>query len=196
MMQFEYAAGATPLDPDEIDGLIPNHISTHTLLNEWEATNILKADKWLFSNKSHGNFLTLAFTKLLHEKMFDETWEWAGKIRLTEKNIGFSPPYTITTDLNNLLEDVRFQIINQSFLIDEVAYRFHHRLVHIHPFPNGNGRHARLMTDFLLAQAGRARFTWGRQKLEAEGPMRTRYINALKLADKHDYSALAKFVRS
>lgn len=194
-MKFEYPLGATPLDPDEIDGLIPSHITIQSQLNEWEAANILKAEIWLFSNSNHGDFMSIDFTRLLHARMFDDTWTWAGMFRLTERNIGVSP-FTITTDLNNLLEDVRYQVIHESFPIDEIAYRFHHRLVAIHPFPNGNGRHARLMTDLLLVQAGEPRFTWGKQRLEAEGPVRKQYILALQDADKHDYAALAKFVRT
>jgi Fic-DOC domain mobile mystery protein B len=194
-MKFEYPSGATPLDPNEIDGLIPSHISKQSELNEWEANNILKAENWLFSKTNHGNFLTIDYVKLIHKKMFDDTWKWAGQFRSTERNIGVYP-YKITTDLNNLLEDVRCQIINQSYLFDEIAYRFHHRLVAIHPFPNGNGRHARLMTDLLLVQAGQPRFTWGRKKLESEGPIRKQYISALKKADRHDYNSLAEFVRS
>lgn len=194
-MKFEYATGATPLDPDEIEGLIPLHITAQSQLNEWEYNNILKAESWLFATSKHRDFLTIRFIKRLHSKMFDETWKWAGQFRLTERNIGVSP-YKITTDLSNLLEDVRIQIVSQSLPFDEIAYRYHHRLVAIHPFPNGNGRHARMMTDLLLVQAGQSRFTWGKKHLEAEGPVRTKYINALKNADKHDYSALAEFVRS
>lgn len=194
-MKFVYPSGATPLDLDEINGLKPSHIMTQSQLNEWEAANILKAESWIFSAFHHDDFLTIDFTKLLHLKMFDDTWKWAGKFRITERNIGVIP-FKITSDLNDLLEDVQYQIIHSSYLIDEIAYRFHHRLVTIHPFPNGNGRHDRLMTDLLLIQAGQSRFTWGRQKLEAEGPVRKQYINALQDADKHDYDALANFVRS
>jgi Fic-DOC domain mobile mystery protein B len=194
-MNFEYAIGATPLDPDEIDGLIPIHITTQDQLNEWEYNNILKAEYWLNSRTQHGDILTIDFVKLLHRKMLSDTWKWAGKFRLTERNIGVVP-YMIANDLHILLEDVRYQIKNQSIPLDEIAYRFHHRLVSIHPFPNENGRHARMITDLLLIQTGETRFTWGKQKLEAEGPMRTRYINALKSADKQDYSPLAEFVRS
>lgn len=194
-MKFKYAQGATPLDPNEIDGLIPLHITTQSQLNEWEAANILKAETWLFSVSNHGNFLTIKFTRLLHSRMFDDTWKWAGQFRKTERNIGVAP-FKISPDLNNLLEDVQHQVINQSLPFDEIAYRFHHRLVAIHPFPNGNGRHARLMTDLLLTQADFPRFTWGRQRLESEGPVRKQYIDALRDADKHDYAALAKFVRS
>lgn len=194
-MKFEYAPGATPLDPDEIDGLRPTHISTQRDLNEWEANNILRAEDWAFSTVNHGDFLSIDFIKLLHKKMFDNTWKWAGHFRLTERNIGVSP-YNITTDLKILLADISYQIIENSYPLDEIAFRFHHRLVSIHPFPNGNGRHARLITDLLLVQTGQTRFTWGKQKLETEGPMRTRYINALRMADKHDYSELKEFVRS
>jgi Fic-DOC domain mobile mystery protein B len=194
-MEIKYPSGATPLSPDEIEGLIPSHITRQRELNEWESENILKAESWLFSVSNRGNFLTLEFAKLLHTKMFNETWRWAGQFRTTERNIGVTP-FKISTDLINLFEDVRYQVINQSFASDEIAFRFHHRLVAIHPFPNGNGRHARLITDLLLTQVGSPRFTWGRQKLEAEGPVRKKYIKALQEADKHDYSSLAEFVRS
>ncbi|HSW69061.1 MAG TPA: mobile mystery protein B [Gammaproteobacteria bacterium] len=194
MMKFEYAPGATPLDLDEANGLIPLQISTQAELNEWEAANIVKAENWLLTINPR-DFLTLDFLKRLHEKMFDDTWTWAGQFRLSGRNIGVFW-YEIAAGLLNLLEDVRCQIINNSFYFDEIAYRFHHRLVSIHPFPNGNGRHSRLMTDFLLIQAGQPRFTWSNQKLEKEGPMRTRYIEALRAADKGNYLKLAEFVRS
>jgi len=194
-MKFEYPTGATPLDPNEIDGLIPPHITTQGQLNEWEAANILRAQNWLFAVSNHGNFLTIEFTKLLHKKMFDGTWKWAGVFRSTAKNIGVDPQM-ITTELKKLLDDVAYQVINSSYPMDEIAYRFHHRLVWIHPFPNGNGRHARLMTDLLLVQTGQSRFTWGEHKLENEGTTRKQYIRALKDADRHDYAALAEFVRS
>ncbi|TAK76792.1 MAG: mobile mystery protein B [Gammaproteobacteria bacterium] len=194
-MKFEYIPGATPLDPDEIAGLMPLHITTQGQLNEWEAANILKAEGWLFSTFNHGNFLTIDFVRLLHKKMFEDTWKWAGTFRNTGKNIGVDSS-KITTELRNILEDAAYQIIKQTYSADEIAYRFHHRLVWVHPFANGNGRHARLMADLLLAQAGETRFTWGKQKLEAESLVRTQYINALREADKGDYRPLAVFVRS
>lgn len=195
IMKFEYPVGATPLNADEINDLIPIHITTQNQLNEWEAANILAAETWLFSRANHGNFLTIDFIKRLHVEMFNQTWRWAGKFRTTEKNIGVSP-FNISSNLKNLLEDTRYQIINKKLSIDEIAYRFHHRLVAIHPFSNGNGRIARLFTDLLLVQAGQPRFTWGKQKLDAEGPVRKQYIEALRKADKQDYAALALFVRS
>lgn len=203
MMQYEYISGATPLDPDEASGLIPNHITTHNQLNEWEAANILAAEIWLFSTASHDNFLTIEFIKLLHKKMFNDTWEWAGEFRSTEKNIGVAP-YHITTKLKNLLEDIRYQIIHcqtediekYDRNIDKIACHFHHRLVAIHPFSNGNGRHARLITDLLLTRAGRPRFTWGKKNFTKASLTRELYIAALRDADKHDYKALEQFVRS
>ena len=194
-MKFEYSPGATPLNFDEMDGLIPLHITNQNQLNEWEAANILKAESWIFSILNHNNFLTIDFTRLLHKKMFEVTWKWAGLFRSTEKNIGITPSL-ITTALKNLLEDTVYQIMHSSYSTDEIAYRFHHRLVTIHSFPNGNGRHARMMTDLLLIQTGQPRFTWGNKKLEAESLTRKQYINALKSADKHDYKPLAAFVRS
>lgn len=194
-MKFQYAPGATPLDPDESAELIPTHITTQTDLNEWEAANILKAENWLFLSAYHKDFLNIDFIKLLHKKMFSDTWKWAGIFRNTERNIGVCPS-NISIELKKLLDDTRYQIINQTYLIDEIAYRFHHRLVFIHPFPNGNGRHSRLMADFLLKQAGENPFTWGSQKLDNAGPIRERYIQALRAADKCVYVELAKFVRS
>lgn len=194
-MKFEYAGGATPLDLDEINGLIPSHIATQAELNEWEATNILKAENWLFSASRHRHFFTLDFIKLLHKKMFDVTWRWAGTFRHTLKNIGVEPA-KITAELTNLLRDVEYQIQKETYPIDEIAYRFHHRLVAIHAFANGNGRHARLMTDYLLTQLGAPRFTWGEKRLISKNEIRKQYINALKDADKHDYKKLAGFVRT
>jgi Fic-DOC domain mobile mystery protein B len=127
--------------------------------------------------------------------MFQDTWRWAGKFRNSAKNIGVDT-LEISSELKKLFDDVAYQILHNSYVLDEIAYRLHHRLVLIHPFPNGNGRHSRLMSDILLLQAGRTRFTWGAHKLEAEGPTRKQYISALKDADKHDYTGLANFVRS
>jgi Fic-DOC domain mobile mystery protein B len=192
-MKFNYAKGATPLDPDEIDGLIPLHITTHEQLNEWEAENIIEAEKWLLQNNR--DFLTIDFIKLLHKKMFSKTWKWAGTFRYTEKNIGVMPSL-ITTELKKLLEDVRYQLQYKTYTTEEIGYRFHHRLVWIHPFPNGNGRHARMITDLLLIKAGKTRFTWGGKNLTLASSTREQYIKALKKADKHDYKSLALFVKS
>lgn len=194
-MEFKYPAGATSLDQDEISGLIPLHITNQKQLNEWEAANILKATSWVSTTPEIKNFLTIHFLKKLHQQMFNDTWKWAGTFRKTEKNIGVTPA-KITTELKKLLDDVLYQIVNSSYPIDEIAYRFHHRLVAIHPFPNGNGRYARIMTDILLIQTGQQKFTWGNKTLGSDVLARRQYINALRNADKHDFTSLAIFVRS
>ena len=184
--------GATPLDPDESDGLIPTHITTLAELNEWEQANIVQAELWAFS-RSRGDVLSVPYIRELHKRMFGDTWRWAGKFRTTEKTIGV-PSWQITDGLANLCDDARYWIDNRVFSIDEAAARFHHRLTFIHPYPNGNGRHARLMTDVLLATRGRPRFDWGRHNLHGTGDARDRYVAALRAAEDHDFDALFEFL--
>jgi len=195
MIKFNYPAGATPLDPDETEGLIPQHIHTQTELNQWEEVNILEAEAWI--NKHHfttDDVLDIAFVKTLHKKMFDKTWKWAGKFRKTDKNIGVDWK-GIPEKLKVLLDDVRYQLTAKTYSIDETAARFHHRLVAIHPFSNGNGRHARLATDLFLITEKHPRFSWGQNKHASKSTIRQAYIQALRAADKHHYEALFHFVR-
>lgn len=193
-MNFDYAPGATPLDPDEAAGLIPSHIATHAQLNEWEMANIVQGERWAFSRK-HKNLLELDFVRGLHKRMFDDTWRWAGSYRTTEKNIGIDP-LRIQPALRDLCEDVKAQLEHQSYSLDEIAARFSHRLVAIHPFANGNGRLSRTYADLLLVQHGAPRFSWGAGNLVAEGEIRQRYLDALRAADRRDYTLLLAFVRS
>ena len=149
-MIFNYAPGATPLDPDEANGLIPKHITTQGQLNEWEQMNILDAEKWLRTQRFNIiQISTNAFIKKLHQRMFDQTWRWAGQFRKSNKNIGVDWLH-IPVNLKVLMDDLCYQLENNIYPLDELAVRFHHRLVVIHPFANGNGRHARLMADILL----------------------------------------------
>lgn len=195
-MKLQYPPGATPLDPDEMDGLKPDHITTQGELNEWEQNNIINAEVWAFSkNHTYQTILTIDFIKKTHEKMFDASWKWAGKFRQSVKSIGIDP-LKITTELKNLLDDISYHINHQTYPLDEIAYRFHHRLVKIHPFPNGNGRHARLLTDILLICLKQPRFSWGKENITDAGLTRKQYINALKNADRGDYGALSQFVHS
>ena len=192
-MKVEDPFGATPLEEEERALLIPKHITLMSELNALEHANILMAEQWA----SRSRFvLTVSYMKTLHKKMFDQIWKWAGRFRKTEKNIGVDA-YRIETDLQQLIDDVVCQIENQSFDFDEIATRFHHRLVFIHAFPNGNGRHARLMTDLLLHRNRKERFTWGHSQLRnSDASVRQDYISALRLADAHDISPLLAFVRS
>jgi Fic-DOC domain mobile mystery protein B len=193
-MDFEYAPGATPLDPDEAAGLIPQHITTQGELNEWEQTNILQGLRWAQRQKKR-EVLDEPFLRELHRRMFDETWQWAGSFRRSDKNIGVDWRQ-IPVQLRNLLDDVKAQIEYGSYPIDEIALRFHHRLVWIHPFANGNGRHARLATDLLIARLGGAPFSWGSQSLVEAGEQRKCYLAALRAADGREYQALLAFARS
>lgn len=193
-MKIDYPVGATPLDPDEMADLIPSHLRVQSELNEWEEANILKAHLWL-AQKNRPFLLHTDFCKQLHLQMFNETWKWAGQFRRSDKNIGVDWHH-IQVELHNLFQDVGTQIRYQSFSLEEIAARFHHRLVLIHAFPNENGRHARLMTDLFLKAHKTKPFSWGATNLTGMSKVSERYIQALRAADTHDYQYLLKFVRS
>jgi Fic-DOC domain mobile mystery protein B len=195
MMQFEYPEGATPLDPNEAHGLRLAHVTTQAELNRWEQENIAEALVWI-GRRRKGDILTVEFLKELHERMYSKVWKWAGEFRETEKNIGVYYKL-ISLRTSELLDTVRYWVNHKTYSPDEIAYRFHHQLVLIHAFPNGNGRHSRLMADLLLEEIlGEERFTWGSTDLTAQSDIRSRYIAALKKADERDYSELHAFVRS
>lgn len=195
-MKYHYPDGSTPLDPNEKQGLIPGHLKFQKELNEWEQQNIIQAELWLKSKKqSIENVLKVQFINSLHKKMFDETWKWAGKFRKTEKNIGVLP-HEISVNLHQLIGDVKYWIENNTYSQDEICVRLHHRLVWIHCFPNGNGRHARIYSDLVLETLGQPKFTWGRTDLSDSTKTRKKYIKALKAADNHDYNQLLAFARS
>lgn len=193
-MNFDYPPGATPLDPDEAAGLMPAHIANHGQLNEWEMANILEGERWAFG-RPHADLLSNDFVCRLHKRMFGNTWRWAGKFRTTEKNIGVDP-LQIPVALRDLNADVAVQLQHGSYPLDEIAARYSHRLVAIHPFANGNGRLSRTIADLLLVQQGAQRFSWGAADLVAAGDVRERYIAALRAADGRDYGPLLAFVRS
>jgi Fic-DOC domain mobile mystery protein B len=139
--------------------------------------------------------LSVEFLRELHRRMFGKTWRWAGTFRKTGKTIGVLASQ-IPEAVRNLLENVRAQIAGGGQMPDEMAIRFHHELVRIHPFANGNGRHARQLTDLLLQQLGRPPFSWGSADLDRVGTARTTYIAALREADRGDLDPLRRFVRS
>jgi Fic-DOC domain mobile mystery protein B len=185
--------GNTPLDPDEAEGLLPAHIIKRAELNEWEQANILKGQDWAFRRRRR--VLSLRFAQELHRRMFGDTWVWAGSFRRSDKNIGVHWP-TIPQAVQDTLSNAEHWLENETYDVDEAAARFHHRLVWVHPFPNGNGRHARLMTDLLLWNLGREPFTWGRESLIGPGAARDRYLEALHHADHGNMVPLMAFVRS
>ncbi len=184
---------STPLSPEEREGLIPSYITLRGELNEAEQANILEADAWAFSRKR--DVLDAGFLDTLHKRMYGNVWRWAGTHRKSQKNIGLEF-YKIRTELRKLLDDCRYWVKNNTYPPDEIGARFHHRLVSIHCYPNGNGRHARLAADLLLTALGRGRFSWGSANLIDAGATRAAYVAALRTADNHDYAPLFAFVRS
>ncbi len=184
---------STALPPEEREDLIPSYITLRSELNEAEQANILEAEEWTFSRKR--DVLSERFLLVLHKRMFGNVWRWAGKYRRTERNIGVDP-YRISQDLRLLIDDCRYWIEHGVYATDEIGARFHHRLVWVHPFPNGNGRHARMATDLLLVMLGQPRFSWGRVNLVNASETRKTYVAALRAADNHDINPLLSFVRS
>jgi Fic-DOC domain mobile mystery protein B len=191
-VRFEYAPGATPIDLDEAKGLIPVHLTLQRELNEYEEANILEGNEWLFARR-RGDPLDERFIHTVHRRMFNQTWRWAGQARRSDKNIGVSW-VEIPARLRQMVGDIRVQIEHRAYSPTEIAARYHHRLVAIHVFPNGNGRHARLMADLLLLELAGRRFDWGRGSLVAANELRARYIAALKAADGGDIRPLLAFV--
>jgi len=164
-------------------------------LNEAEQLNIAAASLWAFGGRRSG-ILSEKFAKLLHKRMFGDVWRWAGKYRTRAVNIGNTEAYDIGIRLHQLFDDVRHWIENDVYGPDESAARLHHGLTVIHPFPNGNGRHARLMADVLLRNMGQSPFTWGNgADLVHAGDARAKYLEALRAADGHDIGPLIEFAR-
>ena len=186
--------GNTPLDADEAAGLLPTHITTQGALNEWEQANILEAEQWAFARKRR-DVLSMDFVFELHRRMFGNTWTWAGQARTTEKSIGVTPS-EIRPNILDLLRDAQYWVDQKTYDADEIAARLHHRLVQTHAFPNGNGRHGRLMADVLLFNLGRPRFSWGSADLHRKGDARERYFSALREADRSNATPLLEFVRT
>ena len=185
--------GATPLDPDELEGLKFKHVTTRAELDQLEQANIQEGLVWL-SKRRKQDVLSEDFVRVLHKRLFGEVWDWVGTFRLTEKNIGIDP-VQIPVQLRMLLEDARFWAENNIYMPLEAGARFHHRLVQIHPFANGNGRHARIAADVYLSEHfDHKPIDWsGGQTLASDSPRRKDYIRALRAADGYDLSALLKF---
>ncbi len=195
MINLEYPEGATPIDQDEAEGLLLTHITTRGELDRWEQDNITDALAWLDKTKPK-DILNEKFIRKLHKRMFGNVWKWAGQFWQSDKNIG-GPWWRVSTDLKVLYDDVKWWVKQPKDSSDEMAVRFHHRLVSIHPFPNGNGRHARLMTDLFLENILHCpRFTWGGHDLSRTSDARRRYIAALHAADEFKYEPLLEFARS
>ena len=188
--------GNTPISPEEQAELIPN-LATQEELNQWESENILEARIWALGERQikQSDPFSEPYIRDLHRRMFFRTWKWAGSYRRSEKNIGVLVQ-EIRNRLPALLGNARFWVQNNTYEIDEIAVRVHHEEVWIHPFPNGNGRHARLLADVIAVKFGRPEFSWGQKNLVAAGPVRDAYLKALKAADNGEIQELLSFSRS
>ena len=189
--------GQTPIDYDERQYLKIRSISTRGELDEFEQSNIEEAVAWSLKHRFAAHrILTLDFIRLVHRRMFSEVWEWAGKFRLTNKNIGVDKN-DIASHLKMMTDDCLYWIGNKSYPEDEIAIRFKHGLVKIHPFPNGNGRHSRLCADILISHALNKRvFTWGAMTTVQRTDSRINYLEAIYQADQGNYVPLLEFARS
>jgi Fic-DOC domain mobile mystery protein B len=188
--------GSTPIHEDEIELLIPG-IRTRAELNAWEATNIAHANEWAFG-RARLDILSVEILRDLHRRMFDAVWKWAGEFRRTDNNISPHHWPDVPVLVRDLLDDARAQYDasdKSPGALDEISVRFHHRLVRIHPWQNGNGRHARLATELLQREWNRPPFTWG-AKTQEPASVRDRYLAALRAADGGNYRLLQRFVRS
>jgi Fic-DOC domain mobile mystery protein B len=194
---FQEPDDATPLQPEEREGLLQTWITHRRDLNEAEQANIIDGAAWARRRRrlKPEGMLTDGFVRKLHSRMFGDVWVWAGQYRKTERNIGIET-WRIAQEVPALLDDVRYWVEHNTFPPDEIAVRLHHRLVAVHPFPNGNGRHARLMADLLITRLGGEPFSWGGGGLADPGELRQRYVTALRAADDHDIGPLVEFARS
>lgn len=184
---------ATPLTPEERRDLIPTYVALRRELNEVEALNVAKGERWALSRKR--DVLDEVFLQRLHLRMFEDVWRWAGKYRQTERNIGVAS-YMVPVAMRQTIDDAKYWVERKSWPIDELAVRFAHKLVSLHPFPNGNGRWSRLAGDLLAIQLGGKRFSWGSASIVSISDTRSAYVQALKKADDEDIVALLAFARS
>lgn len=196
-LELEYVDGQTPLSEEEKDGLQIKTITTHGELDEHEQLNIEKAIEWIIKTKfKKDQILTEEFIKVLHKKMLGDVWSWAGKFRKSEKNIGVKW-MMIGIDLKTLLDDTKYWIANNTFSNEEIAIRFKHRLVNIHCFPNGNGRHSRIMADIIMESIfGKEPFSWNQSNMVKADQTRKNYISAIREGDKGNITPLIDFARN
>lgn len=196
-LNLDYVEGQSVLTEEEREGLKITTISTHQELDEFEQRNIEEAIKWLFNkNITVDTLLTENFIKAVHFKMFSSVWSWAGTFRKSNKNIGRVDSSLVTTEIRKLLDDCCYWLENKTFSDEEIAVRFSHRLVWIHPFPNGNGRHSRLMADIMMEHIfNKPYFSWGDKNIKSDQEARNEYLVALREADNGSFERLIKFVK-
>jgi Fic-DOC domain mobile mystery protein B len=196
-LDLTYIDGQTPLDEDEKVGLLIPTIATRAELDEFEQQNIEEALQWVLSRPLKANTIfTEQFIRNLHQRMYGRVWAWSGEFRKTNKNLGVDK-WQIPSSLKALLDDASYWVEHETYPPDEIAVRFKHRVVSIHCFPNGNGRHSRLMADVIVDKIFRRLvFSWGAKNLVKQSETRKNYLKAVKEADKNNFVELLSFARS
>lgn len=196
-LDLEYNVGQTPIDKEEKEGLLIETIATKGELDEFEQQNIEEAMQWVFGrNFKAKEVFAQKFICNLHRRMYGNVWAWAGDFRKTNKNLGIDK-FQIPIDLKVLCDDALYWIEHKTYPPEEVAIRFKHRIVSIHCFSNGNGRHSRLMGDIVIEKLyGLEPFSWGNSTISEASEARKTYLQAIKSADQGDYSQLLRFSRS
>jgi Fic-DOC domain mobile mystery protein B len=196
-LDLEYIDGQTPLNEEEKEGLLIPAIATRGELDEFEQQNIEQAIQWVLMRSFNPELIFKEdFIRIVHSRMYAEVWAWAGEFRKTNKNLGVDK-WQIPTELKKLLDDAQHWYKNNIYSPDEMALRFKHRLVSIHCFSNGNGRHSRLMADIIIEKIFKQPvFSWGAANLSSQSNTRTAYLKAIKAADTGDYKLLLAFARS
>ena len=195
-LKLKYGEGQTPIDENEKEGLKIQSITTQGELDQFEQYNIEKAVEWTIrGNPKPEKILTEKFVKDLHKRMYGDVWKWAGEFRRSEKNIGITWTQ-IGIELRKLLDDTKYWIDNKTYSPDEIAIRFKHRIVSIHCFPNGNGRHSRLMADIITESIFNKKiFSWHTSRMVKASETRAEYIKCLKKADNGNINSLIQFAR-
>lgn len=196
-LDLAYTDGQSPLDDEEVEGLLIPTISTRGELNEFEQQNIEQAIQWSLGRSFKPEVIfTVEFVRNLHKRMYGDVWSWAGDFRKTNKNLGVDK-WQISTELKALLDDASYWHEHSIYTPDEIAVRFKHRIVSIHCFPNGNGRHSRLLADIIIDKIYRKSvFSWGAYNSSTGYDTRAQYLKAVKIADHGDYRTLLDFARS
>lgn len=196
-LELLYIKGQTPINEEEKEGLRIATINNQSDLDEFEQLNIEEALQWIFAKKfKPQQVFTEKFICNLHKRMYGNVWAWAGKFRKTEKNLGVKQ-YLIPMQLKNLCDDALFWIDNNTYPAEEIAIRCKHRIVSIHCFPNGNGRHSRLLADIIIEKLFHKKpFSWGAENLSKDGNTRKEYLKAVKEADNNKYQPLLDFANS
>lgn len=196
-LEMDYIPGQTPLEEEEKEELLIRGLSTRGELDEFEQQNIEQAIQWIMQHTfSIELIMTESFVRNIHRRMYGNVWAWAGEFRKSNKNLGVDK-FQVPSALKILMDDTLYWIANNTFPPDEISIRFKHRLVSIHCFPNGNGRHSRLMADIIVEKIfNRPVFSWGASNLVKKGDARTIYLRAIWAADAGDYAPLMRFARS